>query len=146
MPILKELKQHKILLDTHVWLWAMSGSSRLTRSFQVDFERILHKQGVMISVMSIWEMGMLVSKERVEIDRDIEEWIEQALDHPGMTLCEISPKIAIESTRLPGVVHGDPVDRLLIASAHVKRAVLVTCDQKILEYAAGSFISAFNPC
>lgn len=145
MPILKEIKEHKILLDTHVWLWAMSDDSRLSSTFQTRLKRSLANGNVIISPMSVWEVGMLVSKGRIEIDMDVEEWIESALDHLGIILCEISPKIAIQSTRLPGKVHGDPVDRILIASAYEMHAILVTCDQKILEYANQNFISAYNP-
>jgi len=95
--------------------------------------------------MSIWEIGMLVEKGRIEIDMDVMDWIEQALEIPGIDLCAITPKIAIQSTKLEGKIHGDPVDRLLIATASEKNAVLVTCDYKILEYAKERSISAFNP-
>jgi PIN domain nuclease of toxin-antitoxin system len=145
MPILKELKQHKILIDTHVWLWAMAGSSALTKEFIQSFERILKFNGVLISPMSIWEIGMLVDKKRIEIEMDVMDWIEHSLDTPGVTLAPITPQIAIQSTRLAGTVHGDPVDRLLIATAHVENAILVTCDEKIIHYGKDKFISVHNP-
>ncbi len=145
MPILKNLKKHKILLDTHVLLWAMAGSSNLAKGFEDDFERILKMDGVLISPMSIWEIGMLVEKGRIELDMDVLDWVNQALDISGMNLCSMAPRMLIQSTRLPGIVHGDPVDRLLIATASEYSAVLVTCDQKILEFGKGKFITVFNP-
>lgn len=145
MPIIKEIKKHKLLLDTHVWIWSMIGSSILKKSFHSIFEKALKAHNIFISPMSIWEMGMLVEKKRIEIDMDVLDWIEQALDIPGINLSAITPRIAIYSTRLIGKAHGDPVDRLLIATAAEKNAVLVTCDRKILQYAKGKEISAFNP-
>lgn len=145
MPLLKKLQQHKVLLDTHVWLWVMIGNPNLTKGFIDSFEKILKGQGVLISPMSIWEIGMLVEKKRIEIEMDVLDWVNQALDNPGIQLCPLTPRVAIQSARLPGEVHGDPVDRLLIATAYEENAVLVTCDKKILEFGAGKFISVFNP-
>jgi len=144
MPIIKEIKKHKILLDTHVWIWSMIGSSMLKKTFKSTFEKALKSQGVLISTMSIWEVGMLVEKKRIEIEMDVLDWVEQALDIPGINLVSITPRIAIHSTRLEKI-YGDPVDRLLIATSLEKNAVLVTCDKKILKYAKGKEILAFNP-
>ena len=58
----------------------------------------------------------------------------------------ITPRIAIQSTRLPENAHGDPADKILIATAHECNAVLVTHDQKILEYGKGRFIYVYDPC
>ncbi len=145
MPILKSIKHHKLLLDTHIWLWAMTGHSSLIKTFSHIFEEALRTQGIWISPMSIWEIGMLVDKKRIELDRDISDWVQAALDIPGIQLCPLTPRLVIQSTRLPGLIHGDPVDRLLIASAHEENAVLVTCDNKILKYGEEKFISVFDP-
>lgn len=145
MPILKNLKQHKILLDTHVWLWAMAGSSRLSKGFALNFEKLLKQKRVLISPMSIWEIGMLVDKGRIELDIDVLEWVNQALGIPGIKLCPMEPRMIIQSTRLSGEMHGDPVDRLLVATAYEQNAVLVTCDQKILAFGKGKFITVLDP-
>lgn len=143
MPIIKEIKKHKLLLDTHVWIWSMIGSSSLKKSFNLTFEKAAKENRILISPMSIWEIGMLVEKKRIEIAMDVLDWVEQALEY-GLVLSDITPRIAINSARL-GKVHGDPIDRLLIATASEKNAVLVTCDRKILHYAKGREIYAFNP-
>jgi len=44
----------------------------------------------------------------------IEEWFEQALSYPGIQLLELTPEIAIESTRLPGEFHRDPADQIIV--------------------------------
>lgn len=145
MPILKSLKRHRILLDTHVFVWIMNDTPLLTKAFKESFKAIFKTRGALLSPMSIWEIGMLVDKKRIEIDMDVLDWVNKALDVPGMFVCPISPRIAIQSTRLPGEVHLDPVDRLLIATAYEENAALVTCDKKILDYGKGKFIAVFNP-
>jgi PIN domain nuclease of toxin-antitoxin system len=145
MPIVKELKQHKILLDTHVWIWVMTGNPCLQEVFGKSLEMIAKKNGVLVSPISIWEMGMLVEKKWIEIEMDLFVWVDQALDTPGISLAPITPRIAILSSRLPGTLHADPADRLLIATAHEESAVLVTCDEKILHYGHDKFISVHNP-
>lgn len=145
MPILESIKHHKILLDTHVWLWCLNADPILTKTFTTSFEKSLKEQLVLVSPMSIWEIGMLVVKGRIEIEMDVLDYVNSALEIPGISLCTITPRIAIQSTRLPGEVHGDPVDRLLIATAHEENAVLVTCDKKILNYGKGRFIHVYDP-
>ena len=145
MPIVKAIKQHKILLDTHVWLWLMMGSAKLGASFKQAVKHSQENHGVLISIISIWEVGMLAEKNRVQLDMDSLDWVLQALDFPGIRLVPISPRAAIQSSRLPGVVQGDPSDRILIATAHEENAVLVTRDEKILEYGLDKFISVYDP-
>lgn len=145
MPILKHLKQNKILLDTHVWLWIMMGNSKLKKEFNIEFEKHIQTQNVLISPMSVWEIGMLVEKKRIELEVDVQDWVDEALDNPGIKLLPLTPKIAIQSVRLPGHFHGDPVDRLLVATAHLENAVLVTCDQKILSYGEDKFLFVYHP-
>jgi PIN domain nuclease of toxin-antitoxin system len=145
MPIIKEIKQHKVVLDTHIWLWVMLGSPALSRSFRKGLEHSQKHHSVLISIISIWEIGMLAERKRIQLDMDPLDWVFQALDFPGIRLIQISPKIAIQSTRLPGAIHGDPADRLLVATAHEENAVLVTCDEKLLLYGEDKFISVHDP-
>jgi PIN domain nuclease of toxin-antitoxin system len=145
MPQLKTLKEHRILVDTHVLLHALAGSSILTEEFHKVFEHARKTHGVLISAMSFWEVGMLVERKRIELDCDVGDWATQVLEKPGMQLSALTPRIAIQSSRLPGTVHGDPVDRMLIATAYEENAVLVTRDRKILEYGLENFISVFDP-
>ena len=123
----------------------MNDKSILTKAFKKSFEEVFKKHVALLSHLSVWEIGMLVDKERIELDRDVLEWIDRALELPGLSLSPITTRIAILSTRLPGEIHFDPVDRLLIATAHEENAVLITCDKKILNYGKGKFISVLDP-
>lgn len=146
MPILKKLQQHKLLLDTHVWIWLMEGNPIISGHFVSSVEHAQNHDGILISAISIWELGMLVERKRIEIEMDVLDWANDALASRGVTLIPLTPRISILSSRLPGAMHGDPADRILVASAYEENAVLVTCDQKLLEYGKDRFISVHNPC
>lgn len=144
MPVYKSLKKHKLLLDTHVWIWLMLGDERLNQSFRLAIEQ--YKERILISAISVWELGMLVERKRIELEIDCLDWVEQALSNSNIELIPLTPRIAIQSTRLPEIPHGDPADRILISTAHECNAVLVTHDQKILNYGKSKFIGVYDPC
>lgn len=77
---------------------------------------------------------MLVSKQRLELDRDVLLWMQQALAVPRVTLFPLSPEIAVASTRLEGSFQGDPVDRLIAATCLLYRSRLVTRDERLRGY------------
>jgi len=93
-----------------------------------------------VSVMSIWEVSMLEDRGRITLDRPCWEWVEYASATPGQRLVPISPRIAFEASRLPGLIHGDPADRIIAATARDLGARLLTRDDKLLQYAAQGHI------
>lgn len=144
MPVYKTLKKHTLLLDTHVWLWLMLGDKRLNLTFRRAVEQP-KKELILISAISVWELGMLVERKRIVLEIDCLDWVEQAFSGSNIELIPLTPRIAIQSSRLPETPHGDPADRILIATAHEYNAVLVTHDQKILDYGKSKFIGVFDP-
>lgn len=87
---------------------------------------------------------MLEARGRISLSRPVDEWVRAALRAPGARLLDLSPEISIESTRLPDEPHGDPADRILVASARVTGARLVTRDRSILGYAESGHLSALD--
>ena len=145
MPILKQIHKRKLLLDTHVWVWVMEGKPVFQEKFLKSLQNQQDNDGLLISPISIWEIGTLVEKKRLTLGMDRLDWVETAIQREGVNLAPLSPKIAIQSTRLPDGVHGDPADRILIATAREHQATLVTCDRKILEFGKGKFLNVFDP-
>jgi PIN domain nuclease of toxin-antitoxin system len=146
MPVYKSLKKHKLLLDTHVWIWLMLGDERLNLSFRHIVEQYKEKELIFVSAISVWELGMLVERKRIQLEIDCLDWVEQAFTSSNVNLISLTPRVAIQSTRLPETPHGDPADRILIATAHEYNAVLITHDQKILDYGKSKFIGVYDPC
>jgi PIN domain nuclease of toxin-antitoxin system len=145
MPLVNELKQHKILLDTHVWIWLTSGNSILSLSARKAIDRAKDREHLLISPISVWEISMLIERKRIALDMDLTDWLNQWIESPGIMTAEFSFQVALLSNRLPGSLHGDPADRILIATAYQENAVLVTADEKILSYGKDPFISVYNP-
>jgi PIN domain nuclease of toxin-antitoxin system len=99
-----------ILLDTHIWVWWVDDNQQLTdRQRHIIQDNVRSSLG--ISAISCWEVAKLVEYGRLELACPIEEWMEQAVAYPGMQLLELTPRIAIESTKLPGNFHRDPADQ-----------------------------------
>lgn len=122
-----------ILLDTHIWIWWVHGDPRLPerhRQYLVAHE----SDGLGISVISCWEVAKLVEYGRLHLPYPVAEWLDQALAYPGVTLLQLTPRIVVDSTTLPGTFHRDPADQLIVATARVHGCALVTVDEKILAY------------
>ena len=134
MPIVKEIKQHRILLDTHVWIWLAEGNPILSPSSRKVIDRAKEREHLFISPISIWEISMLVERKRIRLDMELSDWLKQWVELPGIMKAEFSFQVALLSNRLPGLIHSDPADRILIASAYEENAVLVTADEKILRF------------
>jgi PIN domain nuclease of toxin-antitoxin system len=134
-----------LLLDTHVWLWLESAPEQIGKSAASRIAKASQSGNLWVSVLSVWEIGMLVAKERIRLSMPVDEWVRQAAATPGMRMLGLSPEIALESTRLPDTPHGDPIDRMLMASARMHNLSLVTQDAKILAYAKLGHLKALVP-
>ncbi|MBB4190766.1 PIN domain nuclease of toxin-antitoxin system [Rhizobium aethiopicum] len=125
-----------IVIDTHILVWAMQDDARLGSQARRIIDEMTEKSRILISAITPWEIAMLVQKGRLALGDDVGRWIDSALSLPGLQLAPIEPSIAIDSVRLPGEFHADPVDRIIAATARFHRAPLLTADQAILSYGA----------
>jgi PIN domain nuclease of toxin-antitoxin system len=130
-----------VLLDTHIWVWYLENETkRFSRRITPLVERAVQRGDVVVSAISVWEIAQLEAARRLELSVDVRTWVGRALAFPGVRLKGLSPSIAIESTRLPGQPHRDPADRILIATARLMGATLVTCDKAMLAYAKAGHV------
>jgi PIN domain nuclease of toxin-antitoxin system len=134
-----------LLLDTHVWLWLEADPRQIAKAAASRIRKAAQHGNLWVSVLSVWEIGMLVAKERIRLSMPVDEWVRQAAATPGMRMLGLSPEIALESSRLPDTPHGDPVDRMLIASARMHNLTLISQDRKILAYARLGHLKAISP-
>jgi PIN domain nuclease of toxin-antitoxin system len=125
-----------ILLDTHVWLWWISEPSLLSRSAAATIDAA---DRIGVSSISCFEVATAAAKGRISMDRDVLEWIEDALTVPRVELVPLTPRIAVKATQL-GRFHGDPADRLIVATAILESTTLVTKDRRIRKYPAISTV------
>lgn len=130
----------RVVLDTHALVWLLHGNERLGPASRALVRTAAHDDGVLVSAITPWEIAMLVSKGRLVLDRDVGEWVQVALALPGLRLEPLSLEVAVASTRLPGTLHPDPADRIIVATARHCGAVLVTEDRLLLAYSAAGHV------
>jgi len=122
-----------ILLDTHVWVWWVHGDSRLSTAAAAAI-KAEEGSGLLVSVISVWEVAKLVEVGRLVLPKAVPEWVESALAYPGVILQAITPAIAVGSTQLPSPFHRDPADQILVATARGLDVPIVTADGLVLAY------------
>ena len=122
-----------IVLDTHIWGWWVHNDARLTDKYR-EIIQGYEDDGLGVSIFSCWEVAKLVELKKLALHCSIHEWLDTALRYPGIQLLDLTPKIVIESTLLPGKFHRDPADQIIVATARVHECPLLTADGKILEY------------
>jgi PIN domain nuclease of toxin-antitoxin system len=122
-----------IVLDTHIWLWWVHGDARLPQA-HADYIQQNAATGIGVSAFSCWEVAMLDASGKFVLSDPIGLWLRQALRGSGVRVLPLSPRIAVESTRLPSPFHRDPADQIIVATARVYDCPLVTLDRKILAY------------
>ena len=131
-----------VLLDTHIWLWLAAGTEPLSRPARDAIAVAAGGGTLRVAAMSVWEIAMLASRNRIVLGKPTAEWVEEALSAPGLTLEPLSPMIAIESCQLPAGFRSDPADHLIVATARMTGATLMTRDRRILGYAAAGHLMA----
>ena len=122
-----------IVLDTHIWVWWVHGDRRLNAA-HLQHLQTNEATGLGVSVSSCWEVAKLVEKGKLILPRSLTEWLNDALAYPGVQLFDLTPRIAVESTQLPGSFHADPADQINVATARVHGYLLLAVDAKILAY------------
>jgi PIN domain nuclease of toxin-antitoxin system len=121
----------KVLLDTHVWIWWLLGSDRLSPPEQHSLDQRAAAGGCHLSAMSLWEAQMLHSKGRLTLDRPFAAWLRQACAPGVVAVLPLDVDVVLALDQLPQSFHGDPADRLIVATALAHGLPLATHDSAI---------------
>jgi PIN domain nuclease of toxin-antitoxin system len=132
-----------LLLDTCAVIW-MVQEAPIAAAALSAIRRAAGVGGLLISPVSAWEVGLLAKRRRQPLTfrPNPVMWIERLLTRPGIRPVPLSHRAAVSAASLPGELHGDPADRLLIATARELGVPLVTRDRRILDYAAQGHVDA----
>jgi PIN domain nuclease of toxin-antitoxin system len=135
-----------LLLDTHALIWMVTKAPISVASLAAIREAA-SKGELLVSPVSAWEIGLLAAARgsSIAFRPTPKRWLQRALSMPGVRLTPLAPEAAIEAAFLPGPLHRDPADRLLIATARDLGAPLVTRDALILAYARQGHVDVI-PC
>ncbi|MBI2190654.1 MAG: type II toxin-antitoxin system VapC family toxin [Planctomycetes bacterium] len=130
----------KVLLDTHVLIWTQDSPSNLgrkTRALVID-----PGNEILVSAASTLEIARLVYLGQIVLKVGLDIWLAKALSTLQARSLAIDHRIAQEAYSLPGNFHKDPADRLLVATARLEGATLVTADDLILTYPHAQVLDA----
>ncbi len=133
-----------IVLDTHAWIWVVAGDPALSGEARSAIEKAAAAGAVLVPAIAVWELAMLEARGRITLAKPCPEWVDDALAAPGFGLAPLTPDVAVESVRLPGPFHDDPADRMIVATARLAGARLVTRDQRILDYGARGHVAVMR--
>lgn len=136
-----------LLLDTHIWLWLACGiPGKIGPGTLKIIEQAGKRRTLFVSIISVWEIALLESKRRIALPMPTQKWMARALDNPEIKLVGLDePEIVLDSCRLPEEFHADPADRFLVATARARNAILVTADQRILDYSKLGHVKTLAP-
>lgn len=137
-------RRNDILLDTHVLLWLINGDSELPLDTRNLIKEACKESLLYISAISFWEIALLESKSRIYLSMPMNLWAEKVLSLLYVKVIDLNYTIAIESCRLPGQFHGDPADRIIVATSRLMNLPLLTRDQKILKYSSLSLVESIK--
>ncbi|MEY2906250.1 MAG: hypothetical protein RLZZ408_721 [Verrucomicrobiota bacterium] len=121
-----------LLLDTHVWIWWLSGQPDLPARSRARLDGMAEQgEPPCLSAISLWEAQMLARKSRLKLDIPFSEWILTASDPEVVRVLPVDSAVVIALDGLPDSFHGDPADRMIVATALANRLPLMTLDGSI---------------
>lgn len=123
----------KLLLDTHVWIWAFEGAGPLGAKCRQALRAPSNERWV--SPVSTLELARLAEAGRIELACPLSEWVARSMAALQLRTIPVDHAISVEAYALPGDFHPDPADRILVATARLQDCHLVTADRRILSYA-----------
>lgn len=133
-----------LVTDTHVLVWLLDKNKQLGPNAREALKMAASAHALYVPAITPWEIAMLVSKEKLTLNRDVGEWLASALALPGIKLEPLSMEISVASTRLPGEINGDPADRMIVATARHLGVPLVTADKDLLNYSAQGHLKSIR--
>ena len=121
-----------VLLDTHALLWWQAGGERLSRAAATAIDGAT---SIMISPLTCWEVATLHRLGRFALDREPATWIADLLIDDRVSVVDLTPEAATWAGLLGETFPGDPIDRLLYATARDRRVPFVTKDEALRTFA-----------
>jgi PIN domain nuclease of toxin-antitoxin system len=120
----------KLLLDTHIWIWAVNFPQKLGRSARRQIERPGNE--LYLSPVSIWETHLLIQHKRLRLKRGFAEWLDEVLKTTPLREAPFNFAVAEQAADIQ-LPHADPGDLFLAATALVFDLTLVTADEQLLD-------------
>lgn len=121
----------KVILDTHIWVWWLLPDSPLPSRDRKALDGLAANQGICLPAICMWEAQMLHSRHRIELPVPFSTWLRRATSSEVLTVLPLNADVVAAVDDLPASFHGDPADRLIVATAIVHELPLATKDDGI---------------
>jgi PIN domain nuclease of toxin-antitoxin system len=121
----------RILLDTHIWIWWVTGQKDLPETEREVLNRTAEDDLPCISAISLWECQMLHARGRLHLEMPLDSWLFQAASPDTVDVLPLNVAVIVALDQLPRSFHGDPADRIIVATARAANLPLATHDRKI---------------
>ncbi len=122
-----------ILMDTCAIIWDALNPSELSKNATTAIDKADKHNALIISDISIWEISMLIKKQRIEVKTTAANFVNLFLQSRNVSVQSISPEIAELSVNFNSEINNDPADRIIAATSIIRNAQLVTADQNLRE-------------
>ena len=122
-----------IVLDTHVIIWDALSPGKLSKKAKDAIYRSNEEDGIIFCDISLWEIAMLLKKERVKIDIGYQDFINLVQSSNKYIIHRITTEIAELSVDLPETINRDPADRIIAATSIINNSPLVTADDNLIK-------------
>ncbi|HEY4123401.1 MAG TPA: type II toxin-antitoxin system VapC family toxin [Rhizomicrobium sp.] len=133
-----------LLIDTCAAIFLTDGEWMKPQAVEAIDQTFDRKQAVYLSPITAWEVGLLARKGRFKSALAPKRWLDRLLSFREITLCALPAEMLLESSFLPGDLHGDPADRIIAATAREYGYTVVTRDRALLEYASAGHLRALE--
>lgn len=121
-----------LLLDSHVWIWWVTGQKDLATAKRARLDELAQAGAPpFLSAISLWEAQMLYRKKRLTLAIDFPVWLSEASDPMVVQVLPIDTSVILALDKLPDRFHGDPADRIIVATAKAHGLALMTEDKAI---------------
>ena len=120
-----------IVADTHIIIWDALKPEKLSKKAKAAIKNANANDGIIFCDISLWEIAMLIIRDRVKVDTSFKEFIHLLFNSNKYILQGIDPDIADLSVRIFRNTENDPADKLIASTAVIKNAKLVTADKAI---------------
>ncbi len=121
-----------ILLDTHAFIWFISGDPKLSERARTEIENPDNLK--LVSIASLWEMGIKISLGKLTLKKPFGELIPRQMEINGFELLHVKIGHVAKLTSL-AFHHRDPFDRMLASQCMVDALSIVSCDETFDNYA-----------
>ncbi|MHB8722965.1 MAG: type II toxin-antitoxin system VapC family toxin [Steroidobacteraceae bacterium] len=119
------------MLDTHFWIWWLTPASPLRSAERNALDAAAEAGSVYLAAISLWEAQLLHSKRRLQLPLPFSDWLIRATESRVLTVLPLDRDVVIAVDSLPTRFHGDPADRLIVATARTHGMPLATRDRVI---------------